>query len=1028
MRAAGAALLLLLALPALFATAAHAQTVRTLVSNIGQGAGGSSREVVAQKFTTGANATGYTLDSVRIWPYQNVTNRTGTYVTVKLDSGGRPGALVASLRDPGGNFPGIDPVAFGAPGSTVLAANTDYWVVVNENQSNNKLSPGRTTSDGQDSDSLSDWSIADGSLRQDPNGNGTWSNTSDSVLIDVKGYANSTIAELSINGGSVFEGGSVTFTVSLEFALPDAATVQYSTSIESSDTASSDDFTATSAQTLTIPAGDTRATITIATTDDTTAEDDETFTVTLSNPSSNASLGTVTSATGTILDNDGKPELSIEDASGVEGTSLDFTVSMNHATGSDVTVQYSTSIESSDTASANDFTAANAATLTIAAGDTSGTISIAATQDDRDEDDETLTVTLSNPSSNAELGSPTSATGTIEDDDTNAVILSEASLEVPEGGSTDYTVVLAAEPRNTVRIDLSASAANVLTFSSDELTFTTSNWDQPQTVTLSASHDDDAESRELTVAHDARGGGYGSLDVNLPVKVVDDDAIEILVSALTTPLWVPEGGSASFTVALGSLPSQDVTLTIGGLAGTDFTVDDDTLEFTTVNWDTAQTVRVSAAADLDADDDEATLTLTAAGGNYESIAESLALGVPDVVTGEIELSTELVQVLDFGGLSSYRARLSMRPNAGVTLRITGLGNHTLTFGPTTSSLSASALQLNFTRDNWNEWQHIHISAEVDSDEVHNRFTLRHVASGGGYGAAPTVDLPVLVEDAHVTKAWVLSRNRLSLDEGQSKDYNVKLSRRPSATVNVTIAGGGNALTLNPGSLTFTRDNWNTNQTVGVSAATQVSAEETSLTLTHTGDGGGYQSSALNPKELPVTIVRDAAAIASGGLSVTSSPLHTNNTYARDEVITVEVRFDRNVQVDTGNGTPHIEVDLGTVTRNFEYVGMGGNRRLDFEYKVQAGDLDTDGVSIENGALALNGATIKDASNQRDADIQDTQLSTRSGHRVDGDQTLSAAVLSSLQILLNGASVSLSPGFSAGETRLYGGDRLDPPTW
>ena len=1013
--------LVVLALAALFASAVQAQTVRTLVSNTGQGTAGSTAEVVAQKFTTGANATGYTLSSVSIYPYQNVTNRSGAYVTVKRDSGGRPGALVASLNDPGTNFSGTSPVAFGAPGNTVLAANTDYWVVVNESQSDNKkLTPGRTTSGNQDSDSLSDWSIADGSLKQPRGGDGTWTNESNTVLIDVQGYANSAVAELSIAGGSVLEGGNVTFTVSLEFALPGAATVQYSTSIESSDTASSDDFTAASAQTLSIPAGDTRATFTIATTHDTTAEDDETFTVTLSNPSSNASLGTVKSATGTILDNDGKPEVSIAGATGTEGTSLDFTVSLNHSTAADLTVQYSTSIEAGDTASANDFTAADAATLTIAAGDTSETISIATAPDDRDEDDETFTVTISNPSSNAELGSPTSATGAIEDDDTNAVVLShpqspQSRLEVPEGGSTDYTVVLAAEPGNTVTIDLSASAANVLTFSSDRLTFTTSNWDQPQTVTLTGVHDDDAENVNVTVTHDAMGGGYGSLDVDLPVTVKDDDAVEIVVSAPITPLWVPEGGSASFTVALGSLPNQDVTLTIGGLAGTDLTVDDDTLEFTTSDWGTPQTVTVSAAADLDADDDEATMTVTAAGGNYEGIAASLALGVPDTVTGEIELSTELVQVLDFGGLTSYRARLSMQPNAGVTLRITGLGNHTLTFGPTTSSLYASALELNFTRDNWNEWQQVHVSAEVDSDEIHNRFTLRHVASGGGYGPAPTVDLPVLVEDAGVTKAWVLSRNRLSLDEGQSRNYNVKLSRRPSAAVNVTIAGGGNALTLNPASLTFTRDNWFTNQTVGVTAATQVSAEETSLTLTHTGDGGGYQSSALDPKELPVTVVRDAAAIAGGGLSVTSSPLHSNNTYARDETIAVAVRFDRNVQVDTGNGTPHIEVDLGSVTRPFEYVGMGGNRRLDFEYKVQAGDVDADGLSIGNGALALNGATIKDASNQRDAGIRGTLLSTRAGHRVDGGQTLAAAALASLRVLLNGASVTLSPGFSAGET-------------
>ena len=259
-------------------------------------------------------------------------------------------------------------------------------------------------------------------------GDGSWVNNSDSVLIDVQGYAHGSSAELSISGGTTLEGGNVTFTVLLEFALPDAATVQYSTSISSSDTATSDDFTSASAQTLSIPAGDTTATFSVGTIDDTVTEDDETFTVTLSNPSSNVLLGTVKSATGTIVDNDGKPNVSIAGASSTEGTSLGFTVSLNHKTGSDVTVQYSTSIETGDTASADDFTSVDNETLTISAGDTSGSINIATTQDDLDEDDETFTVTISNPSSNSEIGNPSQATGTIEDNDTVGFALSQPSF------------------------------------------------------------------------------------------------------------------------------------------------------------------------------------------------------------------------------------------------------------------------------------------------------------------------------------------------------------------------------------------------------------------------------------------------------------------------------------------------------------------------------------------------------------------------------------------------------------------------
>ena len=201
----------------------------------------------------------------------------------------------------------------------------------------------------------------------------------------------------------------------------------------------------------------------------------------------------------------------------------------------------------------------------------------------------------------------------------------------------------------------------------------------------------------------------------------------------------------------------------------------------------------------------------------------------------------------------------------------------------------------------------------------------------------------------------------------------------------------------------------------MTAASQVSAEESNLTLTHTGSGGGYGSDSVNPWQLPVTIVRDAPAIASGGVSVSSSPLHSNNTYARDETIIVQVRFDGDVAVDTNGGTPTLEVDIGSTNQDFEYVSMNGARTLNFEYEVQAGDSDSDGISIANGALELNGGTIKGTSNQRDASIHTTRLATQTGHQVNGALSLAAATLSSLSVSNNGTTISLSPGFSATQT-------------
>ena len=87
------------------------------------------------------------------------------------------------------------------------------------------------------------------------------------------------------------------------------------------------------------------------------------------------------------------------------------------------------------------------------------------------------------------------------------------------------------------------------------------------------------------------------------------------VGLLTAELVVAEGGTGTYMVRLATEPTADVTVTISGQAGTDVSLSGLTnngLTFTTGNWDTSQTVTVTAAHDPDAADDEVTLTHTAA--------------------------------------------------------------------------------------------------------------------------------------------------------------------------------------------------------------------------------------------------------------------------------------------------------------------------------------------------------------------------------------------------------------------------------
>ena len=98
---------------------------------------------------------------------------------------------------------------------------------------------------------------------------------------------------------------------------------------------------------------------------------------------------------GTEVSVPGLAALSVTDVDVNEGPSamLDFVVTLDRASHAVVTVDWATS---DDTAVAGQDYTAGTGTLTFAAGETSKTVSVAVTDDAHDDDDETMTFTLSN--------------------------------------------------------------------------------------------------------------------------------------------------------------------------------------------------------------------------------------------------------------------------------------------------------------------------------------------------------------------------------------------------------------------------------------------------------------------------------------------------------------------------------------------------------------------------------------------------------------------------------------------------------
>ena len=101
------------------------------------------------------------------------------------------------------------------------------------------------------------------------------------------------------------------------------------------------------------------------------------------------------------------------------------------------------------------------------------------------------------------------------------------------------------------------------------------------------------------------------------------------VTISETSLEIEEGDSETYTVVLDTQPAGDVTVTLGGITGTDLSPDKTTLTFTDQDWNIPQTVTVTAGQDRDAADDTAELMHTVASADDRSY-DGLTAGSVDV--------------------------------------------------------------------------------------------------------------------------------------------------------------------------------------------------------------------------------------------------------------------------------------------------------------------------------------------------------------------------------------------------------------
>ncbi len=165
-----------------------------------------------------------------------------------------------------------------------------------------------------------------------------------------------------------------------------------------------------------------------------------------------------------------------------------------------------------------------------------------------------------------------------------------------------------------------------------------------------------------------------------------------------------------------------------------------------------------------------------------------------------------------GSWEKYRVRLTTKPAGNVTLAITSSDTDAATVSPST---------LTFTPDDWDGSLHVIYVFGVDNDKVTGtrpveiKHSISATSSPDDYPT--TLELPsahVRILDDEI--GIVVSPTEVTLDEDGTATFDVKLSTESVGSAKVTVASADpTAATVSPAELTFTRENWDTLQTVTV---------------------------------------------------------------------------------------------------------------------------------------------------------------------------------------------------------------------
>jgi predicted RND superfamily exporter protein len=541
-----------------------------------------------------------------------------------------------------------------------------------------------------------------------------------------------------------------------------------------------------------------------------------------------------------------------------------------------------------------------------------------------------------------ELGGTTAIAGpapyvrvAVRDSD-KGIITTPSTLMVDEGTTVSYTVKLFSQPSGATSVTIQVPEAE---FANDVIirdgivpyraVFTPANWAVPQVVTVKGRAEDGGETltESMTITHavtattsvDTRYQALG-VDASATVSLTVND-MDVGVEVSTDDLVVKEDSSATYTVKLISEPSGAVTITVQEHGGSSSEVTFGSppaasieLEFGTSDWSVPQTVRVNGVRDDIADADYL-LTVNHLGGSdadsryngstvlsYLNTSSSspvvMQVRIEDI-DGAIKLSNTTAELVE-GTTFSYTITLSAAPTTTTVMNLVA----------TSADVELSQSVFTFTAGNWDA-PHVVVAtavADLEGEHRHEIVNITHVCAIGddrfvSQGALvlqlTVVDIDAGLEFDSCNRVSTASQCNVSVVEGSTETYRVRLSSEPTSDVAVAISLVGGTVSspasdnaaLSPTSVTFTPANWHDWQSVNAEGLDDALGETYNQTygVTYTMSSldsrysGLLRTSAVTVVDTDASIVLSQSTVA---LDEGTIATYTVNLFSQPTVDTV----------------------------------------------------------------------------------------------------------------------------------------------